>query len=174
MFFKDEKLFMIVILGGSGWFWVILGGSIFYYNRDEIQSTEPKRNSKLQHAFVNINNVKVKGMIDTGCSIDIDKNTFDRIKRKNAHIVLDRDRRISPWKIPPPPVKCPHQIAPWRIAPVNCPPSHCPLDDCPRWIFKVFIYIYRGFKPHLVQLLWHQNSLTKFYIYIYKVFIYIF
>ena len=51
--------------------------------------TEPKRNSKRQHAFVNINGVKVRIMVDTGCSIDIIvKNAFDRIKSKNAHIVL--------------------------------------------------------------------------------------
>ena len=51
-------------------------------------------NSKLRHAFVMIENVKTKMMIDTGCSIDIiDKSTFMRIKENNQNIELKQTKK---------------------------------------------------------------------------------
>ena len=48
-------------------------------------------NSKLRHAFVMIENVKTKMMIDTGCSIDIiDKSTFMKI---NQNIELKQTKK---------------------------------------------------------------------------------
>ena len=51
-------------------------------------------NSKLRHAFVMIENVKTKMMIDTGCSIDIiDKSTFMKIKENNQNIELKQTKK---------------------------------------------------------------------------------